>query len=160
VVVQREACAWVDVVVPHGFAPDDIRGAMVWIGEHWLAALRSLLSFSDVGDQRDVPQLDVHQLDVHRGGMLDTAWSEFVCFAGIGPGEVLLGGRKLVGLSQRRTRHGLRLQGLAYRSPMTAAITDLLVGELPDGLPAEPALAPGLEPQLLADTLAARLSAR
>ena len=160
VVVRREACAWVDVIVPHGFAPDDIRGAMVWIGEHWLAALRPLLSSSDVGDRLDVQRLDVQHLDVHRGGMLDSAWSEFVCFAGIGPGEVLLGGRKLVGLSQRRTRHGLRLQGLAYRSPMTAAITELLVGELPDGLPAEPAFAPGLEPQMLAGALAARLSQR
>jgi lipoate-protein ligase A len=153
VVVRREACAWVDVIVPHGLAPDDIRGAMVWIGEHWLEASRPLLSLSGVGDH-----LDVQHLDVHRGGMLDAPWSELVCFAGIGPGEVLLGGRKLVGLSQRRTRHGLRLQGLAYRSPMTVAITELLVGELPDGLPAEPAFAPGLEPQLLAEALAARLS--
>ena len=54
VVVRREACAWVDVIVPHGMAPDDIRGAMVWIGEHWLEALRPLLSPSDVGDHLDV----------------------------------------------------------------------------------------------------------
>ena len=151
VVVRREACAWVDVIVPHGFAPDDIRGAMVWIGEHWLAALRPLLSPSDVGDHLDV---------YTRGGMLDSAWSEFVCFAGIGPGEVLLGGRKLVGLSQRRTRHGLRLQGLAYRSPMTAAITDLLGRRATGWAARRTGIRPGLEPQLLAGALAARLSQR
>ena len=98
---------------------------MVWIGEHWLEALGPCCSPSDVC----ATHLDVQHLDVHRGGMLDAAWSDLVCFAGIGPGEVLLGGRKLVGLSQRRTRHGLRLQGMVYRSPITATITGLLVGE-------------------------------
>ena len=33
-----------------------------------------------------------------------------VCFAGIGPGEVLVGGRKVVGISQRRNRGGARFQ--------------------------------------------------
>ena len=33
-----------------------------------------------------------------------------VCFAGTGPGEVLVAGRKVVGISQRRTRAGARFQ--------------------------------------------------
>jgi hypothetical protein len=37
-------------------------------------------------------------------------WGGLACFAGIGPGEVLLGGRKSVGVSQRRDRSGARFQ--------------------------------------------------
>jgi lipoate-protein ligase A len=39
-----------------------------------------------------------------------TQWSDLVCFAGIGPGELFVGDRKLVGMSQRRTRAGARFQ--------------------------------------------------
>ena len=147
VIVRPEAVVWIDVVVPHGVAPDDIRGAMVWIGERWSAALQQSL-----GVQRRLGELVVH-----RGGMLETAWSELVCFAGIGPGEVLLDGHKLVGLSQRRTRSGLRIQGLAYRRPVTVGISDLLLGRLPETELAEPALAPGLQPELVAQALTAAL---
>jgi hypothetical protein len=40
------------------------------------------------------------------------AWGQLVCFAGLGPGEVTagLGGAKVVGISQRRTRAGARFQ--------------------------------------------------
>jgi hypothetical protein len=39
-----------------------------------------------------------------------------VCFAGRGPGEVITAdGRKLLGLSQRRTRNWIRLQCLVHR---------------------------------------------
>jgi hypothetical protein len=47
--------------------------------------------------------------------MTHTAWSRLVCFAGIGPGEVLVGGRKAVGISHRRTRAGARFQCVAHR---------------------------------------------
>ena len=38
------------------------------------------------------------------------AWSDVVCFAGLGPGEVTIDGRKVVGALQRRTRAGARFQ--------------------------------------------------
>ncbi len=38
-----------------------------------------------------------------------------VCFAGLGSGEVTIGGAKAVGLSQRRTRTGARFQCTCYR---------------------------------------------
>ncbi|MEZ5167898.1 MAG: hypothetical protein R2695_15975 [Acidimicrobiales bacterium] len=44
-----------------------------------------------------------------------TRWSSSVCFAGVGSGEVLIGGRKAVGVSQRRTRDWIRLQSLVHR---------------------------------------------
>jgi lipoate-protein ligase A len=46
--------------------------------------------------------------------MVRTAWSSLVCFSGLGPGEVHAGGRKVVGISQRRTRGWARFQCAAY----------------------------------------------
>jgi lipoate-protein ligase A len=48
--------------------------------------------------------------------MVRTEWSELVCFAGLGPGEVTVGGRKVVGISQRRTRDAARFQCVAYET--------------------------------------------
>ncbi len=148
VIVRPDVATWVDVVMPHGIAPDDIRGSMVWIGERWMAAVAPLLADSS----------SAGELDVHRGGMVATAWSDLVCFAGLGPGEVLLGGRKLVGLSQRRSRHGVRIQGMVYRSPLTADLARFFVGEVPAGEPPEPAWSRGLAPEAVAEALAAQLS--
>ena len=33
---------WIDLVVPPGVAPDDVRGSMVWIGEVWRDAFDEL----------------------------------------------------------------------------------------------------------------------
>lgn len=148
VLLRPDAAVWIDAVLPHGVAPDDVRGSMVWIGERWLDALVATV---DAGGD----------LAVHRGGMLCTPWSDLVCFAGIGPGEVLLGGRKLVGLSQRRTRHGLRIQGTLYRRPVTGEIPPLLAAELPSTPLEEPAWLPELDAATvaaLADQLADRLT--
>ena len=41
VILEPDAVAWIDVVLPHGVAPDDIRGSMVWVGERWRSALAS-----------------------------------------------------------------------------------------------------------------------
>ena len=60
---------------------------------------------------------------------MPSRWSSRVCFAGIGPGEVVgaaTDGRKLVGLSQRRTRRGARLQSAVHLRFDPAATTDLL----------------------------------
>jgi lipoate---protein ligase len=92
--------AWVDVVVPAGHRrwERDVGRAMWWIGEVWRGAVEDVCG----------PELPVQ---VHRGPMLTTAWSRTVCFAGVGPGEVLDGhGRKVVGISQRRTREAARFQ--------------------------------------------------
>lgn len=146
VLVRPGAMVWIDVVLPHGVAPDDVRGAMVWIGERWREMLAPIVTSS--GIEAD--------LTTHRGGMIETAWSDLICFAGVGPGEVLLGGRKLVGLSQRRTRLGVRIQGLVHCSPLTGELPGLLAGELPSTDPAEPAVMP----RLAADTIAAALATR
>ena len=118
VLVVPDDLVWVDIVLPHGVAPDDVRGSMVWIGERWREALAPIVGSHGV-------------LEVNDGATRASPWSDLVCFAGIGPGEVLLDGRKLVGLSQRRTRDGLRIQGLVYRRVPQIDLAELFVGAVP-----------------------------
>lgn len=142
VLLRPDAVVWIDVVLPHGVAPDDVRGSMVWIGERWA----EVLAPSARG-----------RLEVHRDGMICTPWSDLVCFAGVGPGEVLLDGRKFLGLSQRRTRHGIRVQGTLYRRPVTGEIPALLSGPTPDVPLVEPEWDASLDAARLAAELAAAL---
>ncbi len=148
VIVRPDAVVWIDVVLPHGLAPDDVRGAMVWMGERWRAALTAVA---------DVQPGPLH-LAVHRGGMLHNDWSDLVCFAGVGPGEVLLAGRKLVGLSQRRTRQGLRLQGMLHTAATSASMAGLFAGRVRSVDLPEPAAMAGLVGGALAEALAAQLT--
>ncbi len=119
-VVDREACAaagvdivrrrsgggavwldddmlWVDVFVPadHPRWDADIGRATWWLGDAWSEALTSNGGTATV---------------VHRGPMVRTEWSSLVCFSGLGAGEVTVDGRKVVGVSQRRWRHGALFQ--------------------------------------------------
>lgn len=41
---------------------------------------------------------------VHRGPLVSSPLSGLVCYCGLGPGEVTIAGRKVVGVAQRRTR--------------------------------------------------------
>jgi len=83
---------WVDVVLPAGdeLWEDDVGRSFHWLGTAWVDALASL----DIDGA------------MHTGAMVCTPWCRQVCFAGIGSGEVTVDGRKVVGLSQRRTRAG------------------------------------------------------
>ena len=96
VVVVPGEVLWVDLVLPRGdpLWQDDVGRAFHWVGDAWAAALQ------DVGVDASV----------HRGGLVRTPWSHQVCFAGLGPGEVTVDGRKVVGISQRRTRASARFQ--------------------------------------------------
>jgi lipoate-protein ligase A len=88
---------WLDVVVPAGDAlwHPDVAVAFEWLGEAWVHALAAE---------------GVVGTAVHRGALVRTHWSDVVCFAGLGPGEVTRYGAKVVGISQRRTRHAARFQ--------------------------------------------------
>jgi lipoate-protein ligase A len=89
--------SWVDVLLPRGdpLWDDDVGRAVYWLGDVWATAVGSTAA-------------------VHRGGMVCSAESGRACFAGLGPGEVTIAGRKAVGISQRRTRAGARFQCVAY----------------------------------------------
>jgi lipoate-protein ligase A len=103
---------WLDLVLPAGdpLWSDDVGRAMEWVGELWLRA---------------VCELGVRHASVHRGGLVPSAWSRAVCWAGVGTGEVMLEGAKLVGISQRRTRAYARFQTmchLAWRPEWVSAL--------------------------------------
>lgn len=143
VVMRRSSITWIDVVLPPGVAPDDVRGSMVWIGERWCDVLAPIV---------DEP------LTVHRGGMECSVWSDLVCFAGVGPGEVLVGHDKLVGLSQRRTRRGIRVQGLVYGGSVAGEYRAVLRGTVPDDDPGGQAWLPDLDGAAVAAALARRIT--
>lgn len=142
VLVDPSRVVWVDVVLPHGVAPDDVRGSMLWLGRRAASALTA-------------SGHDSEGLTVHDGGMACGPGSDVVCFAGIGPGEVLDGGRKLVGLSQRRTRHGIRIQAMVHTAPLQHELAALLLVELAELDPI--GVAPALDRRAFAAALAAAL---
>ncbi|MGI9612313.1 MAG: lipoyl protein ligase domain-containing protein [Acidimicrobiales bacterium] len=97
---------WIDVILPSssGLSVDDVGLAGAWVGQTWAAALREALPAAVDGEPWPV--------EVHRGSLRHRAAGRVLCFAGLGPGEVTVGGRKVVGLSQRRTRHAARFQSV------------------------------------------------
>ncbi|MDO7868362.1 lipoyl protein ligase domain-containing protein [Nocardioides jiangxiensis] len=100
VYVDPLRCLWLDVVLPRSDArwSEDVRASAYWLGEAWMRALRAA-------------DFDA---SLYEGGLEKTTWGRLVCFAALGPGEVLVEGRKAVGISQRRTRAGARFQCIVY----------------------------------------------
>ena len=94
------AQVWADLWLPRRdpLWVDDVVSSSWWVGEAWARALEGL---------------GVTGPAVHRAKSEPAPWSGAVCFAGLGPGEVTVEGRKVVGLSQRRTRHGARWYTMA-----------------------------------------------
>ena len=103
---------WVDLVLParDPLWEDDVGRAFHWVGEAWARALAAL-------------GVDAR---VHHGALVRADWASEVCFAGLGPGEVTVDGRKVVGISQRRTRAWARFQCAALAHWDPAAIVPLL----------------------------------
>ena len=97
VLVRPGQLLWVEVVVPPGdpLWEEDLGRSFLWLGRAWEEALRSC---------------GVTRAGVYEGPLMHTAWSRTICFAGLGPGEVTVAGRKVVGLSQRRRRQGALFQ--------------------------------------------------
>lgn len=94
-----------DVVLPAGhpwLAEPDLGAVFDPIGAAWAAAL------GDLG----VPDLAIHRgpASASRLGPEDRRPLAEVCYASLGRGEVTSGGRKVVGLSQRRRRQGALIQ--------------------------------------------------
>jgi lipoate-protein ligase A len=90
---------WLDVVLPitHPRWIPDVTASFGWLGTVWMHTM------VDLG-------LDEQSVAVHRGVMQKSSWSDLLCFAGMGPGEVFVGGRKIVGMSQRRSRSAALFQ--------------------------------------------------
>ncbi|MEX0847791.1 MAG: hypothetical protein WD023_08425 [Ilumatobacteraceae bacterium] len=109
---------WLDVVVPRGdpLWDDDIGRAMWWLGQVWADALASC---------------GVGGAQVHRGAVVHTPWSRLVCWDSLGAGEVVVAGRKAVGISQRRTREWTRLQSSVHLAWRPELLCELLAGAEP-----------------------------
>jgi lipoate-protein ligase A len=106
---------WVDVEIPRDdpLWVDDVGRSFDWLGRAWRAAVAQL-------------RIDAR---VHVGALVETRWSRRVCFGGIGPGELVVDGGKLVGISQRRTRDGARFQCVVHRRWDPRPLVDLLTLE-------------------------------
>ncbi len=102
VLLTPGAHVWLDVWLPRADPSwvDDVGRAGDWLADVWVAAAAAI----GVEDPRP-----------HRGRLETSPWSALVCFTGLGPGEVTSGSRKLVGVSQRRTRDWARFQCLVHR---------------------------------------------
>ncbi|MBA2607752.1 MAG: hypothetical protein H0U92_02310 [Actinobacteria bacterium] len=140
VVVGPGECVWVDVVVERGGSGwnDDIGKAGCWMGEQWVAALAAA---------------GLAGAKVHRTGMERRPGSDAVCFAGVGPGEVLTAdGAKIVGISQRRTR-GWALFQCAI--PLRWDVAPLVAVFGPSAEPASDALIRVLSPETAATAVSA-----
>lgn len=95
VMVTPEDPVWIDAWLPRGdpLWTEDVLRAFDWFGDTWVEA------FTRLGSS---------QVAAHRGGYTAcTWWSSMICFGGVGTGEVVTSeGRKVMGMSQRRTRTG------------------------------------------------------
>ena len=107
--LDPQLCTWIDVFVPVAdpLWRADVGSAFGWLGK------RLAQAFSSLG-----VHADVHEGAYEPGGL--------VCFASRGPGEVLVDNRKLVGISQRRTRQGSRFQCAWYTHFELGPLSELL----------------------------------
>ncbi len=104
---------WVDAWIPRHdplWKPDVLLAA-AWVAAWW----RESLSRSGLNG-----------LDAHAGRSQPGDLGDLVCFAGRGPGEVFSSGRKVVGLSQWRSREGSLFSSCAYAVWDPAPLVQLL----------------------------------
>jgi len=108
---------WLDLVVPAGdpLWSDDVARSMHWVGSLWQRAL------AEVGVESGL----------HTGPMRSSVWSRQVCFHGLGPGEVVVGDAKVVGVSQRRTRQWARFQTMCHLRWRPELVTALVAPPRP-----------------------------
>lgn len=99
VFIDPAAIVWIDVLAPRSSElwSSDLSENFLIVGRVWQQALHSLGVAT--------------QLCAEAPKKSDAA--TLACWAGVGWGELTVGAAKIVGLSQRRTRWGARVQGMA-----------------------------------------------
>lgn len=114
VLVGAGRVLWVDLLIPASdpLWDDDVSRAAWWVGDLWASVIDGA--------------------DVWKGPMRDNEWSKLVCFAGLGPGEVIVGGRKVVGVCQRRTPRAALFQTAALLEWRPEEYTSLLARPVAD----------------------------
>ncbi len=118
VLVEPTDLVWIDVIVPRTdpLWDDDIGRSGIWLGEVWQRAL------SDFGVATEM----------HSGPMPRDDLARTVCFVGRAAPELTVGGAKVLGVAQRRTRHWARFQCAAVLRWDPDALLDVLAPLSPD----------------------------
>ena len=111
---------WVDAWIPRDDAlwSHDVSVAAEWVGQWWIEAFAAVGIGARIATER--------ALWVHTGRSVPGPLGDLVCFAGRGPGEVFYGDRKIVGLSQWRSREGALFSSCAYLEWEPEPLLDLL----------------------------------
>lgn len=120
VLVDPGSMVWIDVFLSRTdpLWVDDVGRSSRWLGDVWADALGRSGVASEVAS----------------GPYDSSRWGSLVCFAGTAPGEVLAAGvgdgvaPKLVGISQKRTRLGSRLQSMLHLGSDAEVIAGVLGG--------------------------------
>lgn len=139
VILQPGDHVWIDVTVPRGHQlwSDDVERATWWLGDVWCDVLREFDAGADWA--------------VHRDKLQASAPERTVCFASVGPGEVVrrndgghteVGGarkatgvgRKVVGIAQRRSRDAARFQCTVFSAIDVALYERLMRDPVPPSL--------------------------
>jgi lipoate-protein ligase A len=117
-VLVRPEDLWVDWWIPHDDErwSHDVHVSSLRVGQWWGDALS--------------PSVD--GVRVHAGSLEGDVAFRVVCFAGRGPGEVFVNGRKAVGVTQWRVREGVLISTVLHAEP-TSDVLDFL-HSVPDGL--------------------------
>ncbi len=104
---------WVDAWIPRHdpLWKPDVLSAAAWVADWWRASLS---------------RSGLNGFDAHAGRSQPGDLGDLVCFAGRGPGEVFSSGRKVVGLSQWRSREGSLFSSCAYAVWDPAPLVQLL----------------------------------
>jgi lipoate-protein ligase A len=118
-VLLRPDDLWVDWWIP---ADDprwsgDVRASSLRVGSWWREVLRDHV---------------VGEVAMHEGSLEGEPRYRIVCFAGRGPGEVFVNGRKAVGLAQWRVREGIFATSVLHASPSIAVVA--MLADPPPGL--------------------------
>ena len=106
---------WIEAWIPRGdpLWEADVAVAAEWVGAWWREAL------DPDGD-------GARGLAVHHGRAVPGPHGDLVCFSGRGPGEVFLADRKVMGISQWRSREGSLFHTCAYAHWDPRPLIDLL----------------------------------
>jgi lipoate-protein ligase A len=107
---------WLEAWIPRDdpLWESDVTAATTWVGAWWATALAGL---------------GVTPCEVHRGPTVPGHHGAVACFSGRGPGEVFQGERKVMGLSQWRSREGSLFHACAYSHWDPAPLVALIDGD-------------------------------
>lgn len=113
VFVDPSVTVWIDVVAPRSspLYSAELTENFLLVGRCWQTAFASLGISTELCIESGARSVE----------------STLACWAGLGWGELTVGDAKVVGLSQRRTRWGSRVQAMAVLDRSSARVADYLI---------------------------------